>query len=114
MILTVDDVVAHLRLDEDTLDETEIAYITNKIQEAQEAAEEYCRTSFEPIAEEKDEDGNVIKEGYTPPKAVRLAVLLLVSHFYEFRDGNDNVAYNTTMRAFKNLLYPHRDPEQMF
>ena len=48
------------------------------------------------------------------PQAVRLAVLLLVSHYYENRDNPDKQVYVTMRMAFENLLYPHRDPEKMF
>ena len=112
MILTVDEVKTHLRIEEDMDDEDEC--IAGLIEQAQEMAESYCRVSFEPLEAETDEEGNVTKAGYEPPKAARLACKLMVSHLYEYRDGNDHVAYTTTMEAFKNLLYPHRDPELMF
>ena len=66
--------------------------------QAQAAAEDYCRVSFPEDA----------------PESVRLAVLLMTSHYYENRENSDNIAYATMRTAFQNLLYPHRDPEKMF
>ena len=48
------------------------------------------------------------------PEPVRLAVLLMVSHFYENRDNPDRQVYLTMRMAFQNLLYPYRDPNKMF
>jgi hypothetical protein len=45
---------------------------------------------------------------------VRLAVLLMVSHYYENRDNPDKQVYITMRMAFENLLYPHRDAGMMF
>ena len=49
-----------------------------------------------------------------PPETVRLAVLLMASHFYEYRDTSDRSAYSTMIRAFHALLYPNRVIEDMF
>jgi ATP-dependent Clp protease ATP-binding subunit ClpA len=68
------------------------------IAKAQAAAEDYCRVTFPDDA----------------PESVRLAVLLMTSHYYENRENSDSVAYATMRTAFQNLLYPHRDPDQMF
>ena len=64
------------------------------------AAEDFCRVSF-------DETDPV-------PEAARLAVLLMVSHYYEERDNPDMTIYHTMREAFENLLYPHREPAKMF
>ena len=95
MTVTVCEVKTHLRIEDDEED----AYIETLISQAQAAAEDFCRVSFE--------DGSA-------PEPVRLAVILMVSHYYEYRDGNDHVAYRTMREAFENLLYPYRDPERMF
>jgi hypothetical protein len=50
----------------------------------------------------------------TAPQAVRLAVLLMVSHYYENRDNPDKQVYVTMRMAFENLLYPHRNADLMF
>lgn len=94
MILTVDEVKTHLRIQHDEED----ACIEGLIRQAQAAAEDYCRVSFEEEA----------------PESVRLACLLFVSHYYENRDNPDPQAFKAMRAAFENLLYPHRDPERMF
>jgi hypothetical protein len=94
MILTVEEAKAHLRLQH----EEEDAYLASLILQAQAVAEDYCRVTFSEIA----------------PQAVRLAVLLMVSHYYENRDNPDKQVYITMRMAFENLLYPHRNAELMF
>lgn len=94
MILTLDEVKAHLRIqhdEEDTLLNTLIA-------QAQAVAEDFCRVQFFDPA----------------PEPVRLAVMLMTSHYYENRDNPDRQVYVTMRIAFENLLYPYRDPEKMF
>lgn len=97
MILTVDEVKVHLRIEDDDEDD----YIESLIRQAQSTAEDFCRVSFE--------------EGEQPaPAPVRLAVMLMVSHYYENRDNPDRAVYGTMRIAFENLLYPYRDVEKMF
>ena len=103
MILRVDEVKTHLRIEEDDED----AYIEGLIKQAQAAAEDFCRVSFDPYL---DEDGRETD----PPEPVRLAVLLMVSHYYENRDNPERAVYGTMRIAFENLLYPYRDPDKMF
>ena len=94
MIVSVDEVKMHLRIQHDEED----SYLESLIMKAQAAAEDYCRTSFAAAA----------------PEPVRLAVLLMVSHFYENRDNPDKQVYLAMKLAFQNLLYPYRDPDKMF
>ena len=94
MVLTVDEAKQHLRIEYDEEDEL----IEILIAQAQAAAEDYCRVSFEE---------NV-------PEPVRLACLLFVSYHYENRDIPDMTTYKSMRMAFEHLLYPHRDPAQMF
>jgi uncharacterized phage protein (predicted DNA packaging) len=94
MVLTVDEVKQHLRVEYDEEDEL----IEKLIQQAQAAAEDFCRVSFEEDA----------------PEPVRLACLLFVSYHYENRDIPDMTTYKSMRMAFEHLLYPHRDPAQMF
>ena len=94
MILTIEEVNAHLRIQHDEEDEL----IEGFIAQAQAVAEDYCRVQFEDTA----------------PEPVRLAVLLMVSHYYENRDNPDRQVYMTMRIAFENLLYPYRDPAKMF
>lgn len=94
MVVTSGEVKTHLRIDHDEED----GYISGLIAQAQAAAEDYCRLQFSDAA----------------PEPVRLAVLLMVSHYYENRDNPDKQAYVTMRVAFENLLYPYRDPDKMF
>lgn len=93
-MFTAEDVKQHLRIEDDEEDE----YIETLIAQSQAAAEDFCRTEF----------------GDDAPQPVRLAVLLMVSHYYENRDNPDRTIYTTMRMAFENLLYPYRDPDKMF
>ena len=106
MILTVDEVKRHLRIEENDEDQ----YIASLIRQAQSTAEDFCRVSFDPLIE-TDDEGNEIN---TVPEPVRLAVLLMVSHYFENRDNPERAVYGTMRIAFENLLYPYRDPDKMF
>ena len=97
MIVSLDELKTHLRVEHNEEDE----YIETLILQAQTAAEDYCRVSFE----EGNED---------PPEPVRLAVMLLASFYYENRDIPDMTTYKATRMAFESLLYPYRDPDKMF
>ena len=94
MIVTVDEVKTHLRIEDDDED----MYLESLIAQAQAVAEDFCRTQFSEAA----------------PEPVRLAVRLFVSHYYENRDNPDRAVYGTMRIAFENLLYPYRDPDKMF
>lgn len=94
MIVTIDEVKAHLRIEDDDEDD----YLESLNAQAQAVAEDFCRTQFSEAA----------------PEPVRLAVLLFVSHYYENRDNPDRAVYGTMRIAFENLLYPYRDPDKMF
>ena len=63
MVLTIDEVKQHLRIEYDEEDEL----IEKLIAQAQAAAEDFCRVSFEEDV----------------PEPVRLACLLFVSYHYE-------------------------------
>lgn len=96
MILTLDEVKESLKLEYDDEDDL----LTRLIKQAQAAAEDFTRVSFDGTNE--------------APEPVKLACLLMVSHYFEYRDGNDHVAYRTMREAFESLLYPYRDPDLMF
>lgn len=104
MIVTVEEVKTHLRIQHDEEDD----YIAGLIAQAQTTAEDYCRVSFEPV----DEEGQPIE--YEVPEPVRLAVILMTSFYYENRDIPDMTTYKAMRMAFDSLLYPYRDPEKMF
>ena len=94
MVVTVDEAKTHLRIQYDEED----AYLSSLIAQAQAAAEDYCRVAFSDDA----------------PEPVRLAVLLMVAHYYENRDNPDKQVYVTLRLAFENLLYPYRDTDKFF
>lgn len=94
MIVTVAELKAHLRIQHDEED----ALLESLLRQAQAAAQDFCRADFDADA----------------PEPVRLAVLLMASHFYEYRDSSDKAAYATMLNAFHALLYPHRVIEDMF
>ena len=94
MVVWVEEVKTHLRIDHDDED----TLIEGLIAQAQAVAEDYCRVSF----------------GDEAAEPVRLAVMLMVSHYYENRDNPDKQVYITMRMAFENLLYPHRNADLMF
>ena len=94
MIVTVDEVKTHLRIEDDDED----MYLESLIAQAQAVAEDFCRTQFSEAV----------------PEPVRLAVLLMVGFYYENRDIPDMTTYKALRMAFDSLLYPYRDPEKMF
>ena len=94
MILSVEEVKTHLRIQHDEEDEL----ISTLIAQAQAVAEDYCRVQFSDSA----------------PEPVRLAAMLMVGHYYENRDNPDRQVYVTMRIAFENLLYPYRDLAKMF
>lgn len=88
MIVSVEELKAHLRIQQDAEDKL----LENLLMQARAAANDFCRTDFDADA----------------PEPVRLAVLLMASHFYEYRDASDRSAYLTMMNAFHALLYCSR------
>ena len=94
MVVSVAEAKAHLRLESDEED----AFIESLIEQTQAVAEDYCRVTFESPA----------------PEPVRLAVLLMVAHYYENRDTPERQIYVTLRMAFESLLYPYRDVTKMF
>ena len=103
MIISLEEAKTHLRIEHDEEDE----YLNGLILQAQAAAEDYCRVSFEPYLNENGDEVDA-------PEPVRLALLLFVGFYYENRDIPDMTTYKATRMAFDSLLYPYRDPEKMF
>ena len=93
MIVSVDELKSHLRIQHNEED----SLLASLIMQAQAAANDYCRTEYDAEA----------------PEPVRLAVLLMASHFYENRDNSDKAPFVTMQMAFHALLYPHRVIEDM-
>jgi uncharacterized phage protein (predicted DNA packaging) len=96
MIVTLEELKVHLRV---VTDEEDMLLISLIVQ-AQEAATDFTRVDWDDMEK--------------VPETVRLAVLLMASHFYEYRDSSDKNAYSTMLSAFHMLLYPNRKPEAMF
>ncbi|MEA5013448.1 MAG: head-tail connector protein [Candidatus Limiplasma sp.] len=94
MVVTAEEFKDHLRIQYDDEDD----YLESLLRQAQAAAEDFCRVSFDDAS----------------PEPVRLAVLLMASHYYENRDNPDKQVYLAMRLAFENLLYPYRDVDQMF
>lgn len=94
MIVTVPELKTHLRIQHDEED----SLLESLLRQTEAVANDFCRMAF-------DEE---------VPEPVRLAVLLMASHFYEYRDSSDKAAYATMLNAFHALLYPHRVIEDMF
>ena len=103
MLISLEEAKTHLRIEHNEEDE----YLTGLILQAQAAAEDYCRVSFEPYLNENGEE-------IAAPEPVRLALQLFVGFYYENRDIPDMTTYKAMRMAFDALLYPYRDPEKMF
>ena len=104
MIVTLDELKTHLRIQHDEEDE----YLESLLAQAQATAEDYCRVKFDSMHnEETGPDHNA-------PEPVRLAILLMASFYYENRDIPDMTTYKAMRMAFDSLLYPYRNPEKMF
>ena len=104
MIVTLDELKTHLRIQHDDEDE----YLVNLLAQAQAVAEDYCRVEFGTVYNE--ETGSTSDA----PEPVRLAILLMAGFYYENRDIPDMTTYKAMRMAFDSLLYPYRDPVKMF
>ena len=94
MIVSVDELKGHLRVQHDEED----TLMESLLLQAQAVAENICREAFENDA----------------PEPVRLAVILMASYFYENRDVSDKTGYSTMYTAFRALISPYEVPETMF
>ena len=103
MIVTLSELKEHLRVQHDEED----SYLESLLRQAQQVAETFCRVSFEPYLNAEGEETDV-------PEPVRLDILLHASFYYENRDLPDMTTFKAMRMAFESLLYPYRDPEQMF
>lgn len=105
-IVTLDEMKVHLLID-DPGDEAAQAETDMKlasfIAQAEAAAEDFCKSKF-------TSDCGCERV----PEPVRLAVMLFVSHLYEYRDNHDKQAYIAMRMAFESLLWPHRDVANLF
>lgn len=94
-LVTLDLTQEHLKIET----EEDEAFVMTLISEVSQAARDFCWTEF-------DMD--------SVPAPVSLAVRLKVAFFYENRDIPDRQAYLATDTAWKALLYPYKDFDQMF
>ena len=72
MTVSVAELKTHLRIQHDEED----GLLESLLKQAQAAANDFCRTDFDEAA----------------PEPVRLAILLMAAHFYEYRDSSDKAA----------------------
>lgn len=101
MIVTVEEAKSFLYIEDDG-DETsqESILVSSLVEQAQSMAEDFCRVNFD--------------EAETVAPSVKTAILLMVGYLYEHRDSDDRSAWQTTLEAFHRILWPSRDPAQMF
>ncbi len=93
-MVTVGELKAHLRIDSDEEDN----YLQSLLWMAQSICEDFTFRTFES----------------PPPEPVRLAVLLVASHFYTYREAVNSANYEATMTAVHRLLWPYRDESKLF
>ena len=96
MIVSVADVKNALHIDDDEDD----TYIAGLIRAATSKASNFCRVEFDEIDD--------------PPASVIQAIMLMVAHWYQYRDESETGAYSATEEAFKSLLWPNRKEELIF
>lgn len=82
--------------------------IERLLAQAQAAAENWCRRTFEETdsAEETENEENM--------EPVRMAVTMYAGYQYEHRSEPDEKGYKAMYRAFTDLLAPYSDPEKEF
>jgi hypothetical protein len=104
-IVTVAEMRMHMHLEvyaeatEIDEQEDQDQYIASLINMVQKSAEDFCGRKF------AEDDA---------PEPVRLAVMLMVSHYYEYRDNYDNPSYKAAKSAFEDLLWPYRTVDVLF
>lgn len=94
-LVTLDLMKEHLKIETEEDEE----FVETLISEVSQAARDFCWTEF-------DED--------SVPEPVSLGIRLKVAFFYENRDISDRPAYLATDLAWKALLYPYKDLDNMF
>lgn len=103
MLLTLSEIKAQLKLDEDFTDED--ALLTLFAKAAQRRTESFLNRRLYVTAEEMpagDATGLIL------PEDVRLAMLMLVTHFYENRSAVTEVEKNELPVSFNWLVGPYR------
>ncbi|HAX9824853.1 TPA: phage gp6-like head-tail connector protein [Escherichia coli] len=103
MLLKMEEIKLQLRLDDDFSDEDELLELLGKA--AQSRTENFLNRKLYATADDRptdDPDGLVISDD------VKLALLLLVSHFYENRSTVTDVEKMELPMSFNWLVVPYR------
>ena len=103
MLLKMEEIKLQLRLDDDFSDEDELLELLGKA--AQSRTENFLNRTLYATADDRpadDPDGLVISDD------VNLALLLLVSHFYENRSTVTDVEKMELPMSFNWLVAPYR------
>ncbi len=93
-MVTLQELKAHLRIEQDEED----GYLTALLAAAKTSCEDFCGRPFSDDM----------------PEPVRLAMLLMAGHFFTHRENSDRDAYEAMFDAFHALLWPYREPGQLF
>lgn len=101
MILTIPEIKAQLRLEDDFTDEDQLLTLIGGAVEAR-VANYLNRTLYESEVPDTDEDGLVVSDD------IRQAMLMLCSHFYENRSSVSDVEMSDMPQSFKWLVDPYR------
>lgn len=109
MLLTLPEIKAQCRLEEDFTEEDTLLTLLGKAAEAK--ATTYLNRniySTEEAIPDLDEDGIALTDD------IRLGMLMLISHWYENRSSVSELEMSETPQAFEFLLYPRRLPVSGF
>jgi uncharacterized phage protein (predicted DNA packaging) len=103
MLLKMEEIKAQLRLDEDFTDEDSL--LTLMGQAAQSRTENFLNRRLYATAADLPEDD---PDGLVMPDEVKLALLLLVTHYYENRSSVTEVEKLELPQSFNWLVGPYR------
>ncbi|KHM13216.1 MULTISPECIES: head-tail connector protein [Klebsiella] len=103
MLLSMEEIKAQLRLDDDFSDEDTLLALLGKA--AQSRAENYLNRRLYETASDRPEDD---PDGLVMPDDIKLALLMLVSHFYENRSAVTEVEKLELPMSFIWLVGPYR------
>jgi len=103
MLLTMEEIKVQLRLDDDFTDEDILLALLGKA--AQSRTENYLNRRLYAEPGDKPEDD---PDGLVMPDDVKLALLMLVSHFYENRSAVAEVEKLVLPMSFNWLVDPYR------
>lgn len=103
MLLSMEEIKAQLRLDDDFSDEDTLLALLGKA--AQSRAENYLNRRLYETASDRPEDD---PDGLVMPDDIKLALLMLVSHFYENRSAVTEVEKLELPMSFVWLVGPYR------